>query len=323
MINSEMVLTNDFERMGFRSMRDGFGEGLMSVARKRSDVVVVCADLKESTRVDGFAVEYPDRFVEVGVAEQNMLGVAAGLALSGKVAVAVSYGVFSPGRNWDQLRVSVCYSGTNVKIIGSHAGVSVGADGATHQALEDIAITRVLPGLVVVAPCDLIEAGKAIEKAIEWRGGVYIRLNRNKTGVITTKMTPFEIGKANVLTKGSQVTVVACGAMVVEALMAALELEGEISVEVIDMATIKPLDEETLLLSVGKTGRVVTVEEHQIIGGLGGAVAEVLGEKMPVPMIRMGMNDCFGESGESEELLHKYGLDKVAIKEVIRSIMKR
>jgi transketolase len=323
MINKEMGLIEDWGKLEMRSMRDGFGMGLVEAAERDGRVVVVCADLKESTKVDGFAREFPDRFIEVGVAEQNMMGVAAGLALSEKVPVAVSYGVFSPGRNWDQLRVSVCYSQTNVKVIGTHAGISVGADGATHQALEDIAITRVLPNLVVLAPADVNEARKAIMAAISWQGPVYIRLNRNKTGVMTTTMSPFEIGKARVWREGEAVTVVACGAMVIEAMLAADELKNEIDVEVINMATIKPFDEETLLRSVKKTGRVVTVEEHQIIGGLGSAVAEVLGEKLPTPLVRVGMKDSFGESGSSEELLHKYGLDKKTIIEAIRSSMTK
>jgi len=322
MMKKEMYLVDDFELIEKESMRDGFGQGLVEMARRNSQVMVVCADLKESTRVERFAEEFEERFIEVGVAEQNMVGVAAGPALSGKIPFAVSYGVFSPGRSWDQLRVSVCYNNANVKIIGSHAGITVGEDGATHQALEDVAISRVLPNLVVLAPADAEEARKAVGEMISYQGPVYMRLNRNRTGVVTTKLTPFEIGKAQVWREGNDISLFASGAMVVEALKAAREVASEIDVEVVNVATIKPLDKDTLINSASKTGLVITVEEHQIIGGLGSAVAELLTEELPVKLKRLGMKDVFGESGSSDELLYKYGLNYGGIILAIKEFKK-
>jgi transketolase len=286
--------------------------------------VVLTGDLSESTRANKFEEKFPERFIECGVAEQNMMGIAAGLALSGKVPFVSSYAVFVPGRSWDQLRVSVCYSKANVKIAGAHSGISVGPDGATHQALEDIASVRVLPNIVVIVPCDCLETKKATIAAGEHKGPVYFRFTREKTPVITTPETPFKIGEAEVFKEGSDVTIVACGPLVYQALVAAKELEKEgINAEVINNHTIKPIDKLTLASSAKKTGAVVTVEEHQINGGLGGAVAEVLAENYPVPMERIGMPDTFGESGAPEELLEKYGMSVEKIKEAVNSVIKR
>jgi transketolase len=305
-----------------KSTRDGFGEALLSLAKKNKNIVIVSADLAESTRVSGFAKKYPTRFIEVGVAEQNMISVAAGLALSGKVAIASSFAVFSPGRNWDQLRVSVCYSQANVKIIGSHTGLGAGEDGASHQALEDIAITRCLPNLVVIAPADYNEAKKALVAAITHQGPVYLRLTRQNTPVFTNEKNLFKIGQADVLKKGQDVTLIACGPMVYEALEVAKKLASEnINAEVINCHTIKPLDKKTILASVKKTKKVVTIEDHQIHGGMGSAVAEMLAENFPVPMKIMGVNDTFGESGRPEELYKKYDLSQEHIISNIKKLL--
>ncbi len=293
----------------FVPTRNGFGDALLELGETNPNIVVLTADLAESTRTFDFGKKYPERFIECGVAEQNMMGVAAGLALSGKIPFATSYATFSPGRNWDQLRVSVCYSQSNVKVIGAHAGVSVGPDGATHQALEDIAITRVLPNLVIVVPADSEETRKATHAIAKLVGPCYMRFAREKTPVITTADTPFEIGKANILMEGTDVTIAACGPLVAEAIRAAVLLEEEgIHAEVINVHTIKPFDVDTLITSVKKTTRCVTVEEHQITGGLFGAVAETLARYFPAPVTPIGMPNRFGESGEPTELLHAFGM---------------
>ena len=315
-----MNLVNDLINVERKTTREGFGEAMTELGKRNKKVVVVTADLGESMKVEEFAKLYPGQFVQVGVAEQNLMGVSAGLALSGKVPFAVSYAVFNPGRNWDQLRVSVCYTNANVKIVGGHTGITVGPDGATHQAMEDIAMTRVLPNLMVVVPCDFEQAKKATLAMAIHVGPVYLRLTRPKTACFTTVTTPFELGKAQILRTGKDVSVFACGPLVYEALLAAEELKDEIDVEVVNIHTIKPLDEEAIARSARKTGKAITLEEHQINGGLGGAVAEVLGEKCPTKMIRMGMKDSFGESGEPGELLAKYGLDKNGIIKTIRKI---
>lgn len=307
------------DEVEMKGCRDGFGDALVELGAQNSQVVALTADLMESTRVEKFAKKFPERFVECGVAEQNMMGVAAGLALSGKIPFVASYATFSPGRNWDQFRVSVCYSNTNVKVIGAHAGISVGPDGATHQALEDLAMTRVLPNLVVVSPCDYWETFKAVKAAAAWPGPVYIRFGREKTPVFTTPETPFEIGKANILQEGSDVTIFAIGPLVYKCLEAS---EG-LDVEVINVHTLKPLDVGTVMSSARKTGAVVTVEEHQITGGLFGAVAECLGQNFPVPIEPVGMPNSFGESGKPEELLEKYGMGVKDIKEAVKRVLVR
>ncbi len=307
-----------------QSTRDGFGEGVLAAAREDERVVVLTADLKDSLKLSAFASEFPNRFIECGVAEQNMMGIAAGLAHSGKIPFVCSYAVFSPGRSWDQFRVSVCYSRANVKIIGGHTGLSVGPDGATHQALEDIAITRVLPNLSVIVPADGIEAKKATEAIAKHVGPCYLRLTREKSSLVTAPEDSFEIGKATVLKEGGDVTLIGCGPLLFEALKAANDLEGDgISVEVINNHTIKPLDTETLLHSVQKTHAVVTIEDHQIAGGMGSSVCEFLSEANPVPVFRIGVHDSFGESGTAEELYTKYGLDRNAIMRVVKEIMKK
>jgi len=304
--------------------RNGYGDALMELGEKNKDVVVLTADLAESTRASKFGEVYPDRFIECGVAEQNMMGVAAGLALSGKIPFVSSYAVFSPGRAWDQLRVSVCYSNANVKIAGAHTGVSVGPDGATHQALEDIAITRVLPDIIVCAPCDAEESRKCTLAAAKYKGPVYFRFAREKTPVITTKKTPFEFGKAYVCREGYDATIIACGPLLHEALVAAEKLaEQHIEVEVINSHTIKPLDGTTILKSLKKTACAVTVEEHQIAGGLHGAVAEFCAQKYPVPIEPVGMPNSFGQSGEPDELLAHYGMKAKDIVKAVKKVIKR
>lgn len=304
--------------------RNGYGDGLVEIGKEDERVVVLTGDLAESTRAHLFQKAFPKRFVECGVAEQNMMGVAAGLAFSGKIPFVSSYAVFVPGRNWDQLRVSVCYGNANVKVAGAHAGISVGPDGATHQALEDIAITRVLPNLTVIVPCDYLETKKATIALAKMMGPAYFRFAREKTPVITTEKTPFKIGEAIVMRDGKDATIAACGPLVYEALLAAEELAAsDISCEVINCHTLKPFDEETLVKSVKKTGCVVTVEEHQITGGLGGAVAETLGRLCPVPIEMIGMPNSFGESGEPKELLKKYGMTAKDIVKAVKKVTKR
>jgi transketolase len=324
MINKKMFLAENLfsEEIEKNSTRAGFGVGLMEAAKKDKNVAVVTADLMESTQVDEFARQYPERFFDTGVAEQNLMGISAGLALSGKIVFATSFGVFSPGRNWDVLRISVCYNRANVKVVGTHGGIITGEDGASHQALEDLALTRCLPNLKVLMPADFEEARKATGAVAREKGPFYLRLCRPKIAVFTTQKTPFKIGKANVLWEGSEVTVIGCGPILYEAMLAVKELEGKISCEVINCHTIKPMDIETIVMSVRKTKRVVTVEDHQVMGGLGSAVAEVLGEHFPAPMRMVGVRDSFGESGNSEGLKEKYGLTVENIIKEIREVKK-
>lgn len=300
-----------------KSTREGFGEGIVEVGRENPNVVVLTADLKESMRVEEFEKVFPERFFECGVAEQNMMGVAAGMALAGKIPFVTSFAVFSPTRAMDQLRVSICYPKLNVKIIGGHAGLITGEDGASHQALEDIAMMRVLPYMTVVVPADYLEAKKAVRECLKINGPVYIRLTRPKTAVFED--FDFKIGKANIIKEGKGVTVISCGPILSNVIKAC---EG-IDAEIINCHTIKPIDVETIVASAKKTGKVVTVEEHQIYGGLGGAVAEVLSQYCPVPLKIIGINDTFGESGKPEELLEKYGLGVNNIKKEIWSILQK
>lgn len=304
--------------------RNGYGDALAELGASNPDVVVLTADLAESTRAEAFGKKYPERFVEVGVAEQNLMGLAAGMALAGKIPFLSSYAVFSPGRNWDQLRVSVCYSEANVKVAGAHAGISVGPDGATHQALEDIAITRVLPNLTVVVPCDYWETKKATEALANMRGPAYFRFGREKTPVMTVQETPFEIGKAYTMREGSDVAIIGSGFLLYNALLAAEDLAREnISVMVVNNHTIKPIDSAAIVSAAEKCGAVVTVEEHQVMGGCGSAVCEVLAGRCPVPVEMVGMLNTFGESGKPEELIEKYGMGKSAIIEAVRKVLKR
>lgn len=305
-------------------IRNGYGEGLLVLGEQNPDVIVLCCDLVESTRSLDFAKAYPDRFVEVGVAEQNLAGLGAGMAHEGKIPFITSYATFSPGRNWDQIRVSICYSGNNVKIVGSHAGISVGPDGATHQAMEDIAITRVLPRMTVLVPADAIEARKATIAAAKMNGPVYIRLAREKTPQFTTDETPFEIGKAFIFREGKDCTVAAAGPQVYYALQAAAKLAHEqIECEVINLVSVKPMDEQALITSVKKTGCIVSAEEHQVTGGVGSAVAETLSRNFPVPQEFVGMPDHFGESGEPIELIAKWGMDSKAIAKAVKIVVSK
>ncbi len=300
--------------------RDGFGKALVELGEAHGNIWVMTADVSESTRTHWFAEKFPERFVQAGVAEQNLAGVAAGIASCEDSVVFISaYGVFNPGRNWDQVRVSICYNDLNVKLHGSHTGVTVGPDGASHQALEDMAITRVLPNMTVIAPADAEEARKATVAAASWKGPVYIRTCREKMPVFTTASTPFQIGKANVYREGNDVAIFACGPQVYESLIAAEQLESEgLSCAVIDCHTIKPLDSEAVRYWAKKTGFLVSVEDHQIDGGLGGAIAEALAESTPCILKRHGMRNRFCESGEPFELMKKYGIDAAGIAKFVK-----
>lgn len=290
-------------------IRAGFGRGLKKAGEQDERIVALCADLTDSTQMSGFAKAFPERFVEMGVAEQNLVTVASGMARAGKIPFTSSYAAFSPGRNWEQIRTTIALNDQPVKIVGSHAGISVGPDGATHQMLEDIALMRVLPNMVVIAPGDSIEAEKATLALAANGKPSYIRLAREKTPVFSTESSPFEIGKAYVLRQGDDVSLLGTGSMTYQLLLLARLLENEgISAEVVHVPTIKPLDEETILESVRKTGRVVTAEEAQAAAGFGGAVTELLSEKLPVPVKRLGMQDHFGESGTPDELLDYFNL---------------
>lgn len=306
--------------------RDGYGEGLLIAGEENNNVVVLCADLSESTRSEAFAKKFPKRFIEVGVAEQNMATVAAGLGISGKIPFISSYATFSPGRNWEQIRTTIAYNDSNVKIAGHHSGISVGPDGATHQAIEDIATMRVMANMKVFVPCDTLEAKKATVAAAKIWGPIYLRFGREKTPVITTEETPYTPGKAEIFwqSKAPQVAIIACGSILHNALLVAKELEKEkIGTIVVNNHTIKPLDEKTLLEVIKKCGAVVTVEEHQVAGGMGGAIAELLAKKYPVPMEFIGMQDVFGESGTPKELIEKYGMGVKTIKAAVIKVLKR
>lgn len=289
--------------------RAGFGRGLWEAGDSDKRIVALCADLTESTQMHHFRDAFPDRFVEIGVAEQNLVTVASGMARVGKIPFAASYAAFSPGRNWEQIRTTICLNEMPVKIVGAHAGVSVGPDGATHQVLEDIALMRVLPHMTVVYPGDAIEAEKATLAIAKTNDPSYIRLARDKSAIFSTEGSPFEIGKAYVLREGDDLTIFGTGPLTHQALMLSRMLEEEgISAEVVHVPTIKPLDEATVLASVDKTGRAVSVEEAQAAAGFGGLLAEVFSEKLPVPLLRVGMEDRFGESGSPDELLMHFGL---------------
>lgn len=310
---------------GQEAIRVGFGRGLKRAGEADENVVAACADLTDSTKMNEFAEAFPERYFEIGVAEQNLVTVGSGLASQGKLPFVSSYATFMPGRCWEQIRTTICLNDQPVKLVGSHAGVSVGPDGATHQMLEDLALMRVLPNMVVIAPCDSLEAEKATMAMAADKRPNYIRLARNATPVFTTRDTPFEIGKAWVFAEGDAVTIIATGTMTWHALKAAqalLDSDG-LRAEVIHCPTVKPLDTQTLLASVRKTGCVVTVEEGQVNGGLGGAVAELLAEQHPAAMQRVGMNDRFGESGQPDELLEKFGLTATHIAAAAREVLGR
>ncbi len=304
--------------------RDGFGIGVVEAGEKNDQIVVLCADLADSTRAGKFQAAFPKRFIQTGVQEQNMANGAVGLALYGKISFVATYAVFSPGRNWDQIRISGCYNNVNVKYIGAHTGVSVGPDGATHQALEDIALTRVLPRMTVLAPCDAEEARKVIHAAVAIEGPVYMRFGRAGTPAFTTDKTPFAVGKAQVFREGKDVAIIATGPIVHSALLAADQLiEKGISVRVINSPSIKPLDEKTIEAAARECGAIVTAEEHQVMGGFGSAVAEFLARTYPVPIEFIGMHDSFGESGEPGQLLAKYRMDTPALVKAVQRVHKR
>lgn len=309
-----------------KAIREGFGEGLLIAGENDERVVGLCADLTDSTKMDKFAERFPQRFIEIGVAEQNLATIASGMAAMGKIPFISSYAMFSPGRNWEQIRTTICYNDRPVKIAGSHAGVSVGPDGGTHQAIEDIGIMRMLPRMTVISPCDAIEARKATVLAAETHEPTYIRLAREKTPVITTEDAPFQIGKAQTLFRGNNphVGIIATGALVHNALKAAYDLEKDgIETIVLNMATIKPLDTDAIDDLLQEVEALVTVEEHQVAGGMGSAISEYVVEKKPVPIEFIGVRDKFGQSGTPEELIEHYGMGVSHIKEAVRRAQDR
>ncbi len=316
---SDSIFADDIEQ---KPTRDGFGQGLVAAGEADPNVVGLCADLTESTRMDAFAKKFPERFFEVGVAEQNLATIAAGLGVSGKIPFIASYATFSPGRNWEQIRTTIAYNDSNVKIAGHHAGISVGPDGATHQAIEDIATMRVMANMRVIVPCDALEAKRATIAAAQIWGPVYLRFAREKTPVMTTLATPFVPGRAEVFweSKKPQVVIIGCGGILYHALLAARDLEKEkIGTVVLNSHTVVPLDEKTIVELAKKIGAVVTVEEHQVRGGLGGAVSECLAKHAPTSMEFVGVHGVFAESGPPAKLLEKYGM---GVKDIIASVKK-
>lgn len=304
--------------------RDAFGEALVELSRENKKIIVLSGDLEDATRTEYFKKEFPERFFNLGISEQDILGTAVGLSLDGFIPFACSFAVFLTNRAYGILRISICYNRRNVKIIGSHAGLTVGEDGATAQCLEDFAITRVLPNLIVLSPVDAIEAKKATRAMVDICGPVYMRLGRAAYPIITKESDRFEVGKANVIREGKDVTIIATGLMVWESLKAADMLSKDgIEAAIVNIHTIKPLDEETIIKSARHTGAVVTAEEHQISGGLGGAVAEVLVKNNPVPVEMVAVGDTFGESGDAQGLLKKYHLKDVDIREAAKKVIKR
>ena len=303
--------------------RDGFGQGLVELGRKNKEVVCLSADLTDSTRANWFKKEFPDRFFGLGVAEQDMFGAAAGFALMGKIPFACTFGVFASGRAWDQIRVSIAYMNLNVKIIGTHGGISVGPDGATHQALEEIALMRILPNMTIIVPCDALEAKRATIGSVNLKGPVYIRLGRSGVPLITKENDPFKIGKADILRDGKDVSIFACGSMVYEAMLACDELKKEgIDARLINLHTPKPIDKDCIIKCAKETGAIVTAEEHTIAGGFGSAIAEVAAENCPVPIKFVGIRDKFGQSGEPDELFEHFGLTAKHIVKAAKEAIK-
>lgn len=303
-------------------MRDGYGKALLKLIGDGKLVVALDADVAKSTRTVWVRDQYPEHFLDMGIAEQDMVGTASGLALGGMIPFASTYGVFLAGRAWDQVRTTVCYNNLNVKLAGAHAGISVGPDGATHQALEDVSLMRVLPNMTVVVPCDAVETEKATLALAEREGPCYIRFGREAVPVITDEDSPFEIGKANVLRDGKDAVLFANGAMVYEGLETAKRLSGEgIDLMVVNLHTVKPLDQEAVVAAARKTGGVITAEEHQAAGGMGSAVAECLAQHYPVPMRILGMQDGFGESGAPDELMKRYGFSSDAIYQAVKDFV--
>lgn len=309
---------------GKKDTRSGFGEGIVEAARKNPNIVALTADLAGSLKLNQFMKEFPERYIQVGIAEANMMGVAAGMTIGGKIPFTTTFANFSTSRVYDQIRQSIAYSDKNVKICASHAGLTLGEDGATHQVLEDIGMMKMLPGMTVIVPCDFNQTKLATMAIAEHEGPVYLRFGRPAWPIFTAADQEFEIGKAQILAEGTDVTIIACGHLVWTAVEAAKELaEKGISVELINMHTIKPIDEAAILASVKKTGCVVTAEEHQRNGGLGDSVAQVLAKKNPAPQEYVAVNDTFGESGKPTDLLKKYGLGKSNIITAVEKVMKR
>ena len=309
-------------------IRKGFGQGLLLAGEQDEKVVGLCADLTESTQMNLFADKFPDRFVQIGVAEQNLVTVASGMSAMGKIPFCSSYAMFSPGRNWEQIRTTIAYNDRKVVIVGSHSGISVGPDGGTHQALEDIALMRVMPNVDVISPCDAIEAKKATLALAKTPRPAYLRLVREKTPIITTEETIFDIEKAEIFWMPevglAQVGIIVTGGLMHRVLLAAKELEAEgIKTKVMNLATIKPIDSEAIITLAKETKAIVTVEEHQIAGGMGSAVAEVLAQNYPIPIEFIGIKDKFGQSGTPDELIEHYGMGKDAIKEAVKKVLKR
>ena len=336
MINPDAKLVENLfdPKVEQKPTRDGFGTGTIEAGKADKNVLVLCADLSESTRAEWFQKEFPERFIEMGIAEQNMAATAAGFALAGKVPFMASYAAFSPGRNYEQIRTTIALNTQHVIVCGMHAGVSVGPDGATHQMLEDIGLMRMLPGMTVIAPADAEEARKAVVAAAKKSVPIYIRFGRSPVPVFTTSETPFEIGKALVLwdsamgeagreaKRAPKIALLTTGSMAYQALAAARALEAEgIGSIVLSVPTIKPLDTEAVVAAAKRTNHVITIEEHQVMGGFGSAITECLSEKYPVPVIRLGTQDVFGQSGTPDELLEKYGLSSVHIQEAARKIL--
>lgn len=320
---NEKVFDEDVEE---RATREGYGEGLVELGEKNPNVVALCADLTESTKADAFAAKFPERFFECGVAEQNMAAIAAGLGISGKIPFISSYAAFSPGKNWETIRTTIVYNESNVKIAGHHSGIVTGQDGVTHQAIEDIALMRSMPGVTVLVPCDVYEAKRVTIAAASVSGPVYLRFTRDKTPVITTDKSPSEVGKIQSfwVSDKVQVTIFATGHLLYYALLAAKELETvNVQSTVVNVATIKPLDEKGIVDEISKSECAVCVEDHQVAGGLGGAIAELLSKNHPVPIEFIGLQDTFAESGKPKELIEKYGLGKEAIIKAAKKVIAR
>jgi transketolase len=309
-------------------IRKGFGQGLLKAGEENENVVGLCADLKESTQMNLFADKFPERFIEMGVAEQNLVTVASGMAAMGKIPFCTSYAMFSPGRNWEQIRTTIAYNDRKVVVVGSHSGVSVGPDGGTHQALEDIALMRVLPNMDVISPCDAIEAKKATLALAKTTKPAYLRLVREKTPIITTEETPFDLGKAEIYWLPdvgiAQVGIIVTGGLMHKTLLAARELETEgVKTKVMNLASIKPIDVEAIVKLAKETHAIVTVEEHQVAGGMGSAVAEVLAKNYPTAIEFIGIQDKFGQSGTPDELIEHYGMGKDSIKDAVKKVLNR
>ena len=319
------IFNDDVEQI---SIRKGFGRGLLEAGEKDENVVALCADLTESTQMYLFADKFPERFIQVGVAEQNLVAVASGMATNGKIPFCSSYAMFSPGRNWEQIRTTIAYNDQKVIIVGSHSGVSVGADGGTHQALEDIALMRVIPNMDVISPCDSIEAKKATLALAKNKRPAYLRLVREKTPIITTDETPFKLGESQIFWMPdvglAQVGIIVTGSLMHRALLTAKELEAEgIKTKVMNLSSIKTIDEDAILKLAKETKALVTVEEHQIAGGMGSAVAEVLAQNYPIPIEFVGVKDLFGQSGTPNELIEHYGMGKNSIKEAVKKVLAK